>query len=296
VLINGKSLGTTTLFIWDNSSQVKVYSVEVTADAPALQRYLRGAMPEEDIAVSSSGNSVTLSGSVRDANSVARAVEIAKGSGATVIDNLVAPPAVQVMLQVRFAEINRTALRQFSAKYFTLNPQDLSDDNADYSGDLSGADGTINFLMQNGLDASIRAALRYLETKGDFRSLAEPNLMTLPGREATFLAGGRFPFPTLQTVTGGGVSGAVTITFEEFGVKLKFTPNITRSGAIRLKLEPEVSHRLRQRPGDLGLLDPHYPHPEGGHRGGAARGAVPGHRRAARQRQHRQHQQDSGAG
>jgi pilus assembly protein CpaC len=99
-------------------------------------------MPEEDIAVSSSGNSVTLSGSVRDANSVARAVEIANGSGATVIDNLVAPPAVQVMLQVRFAEINRTALRQFSAKYFTLNPQDLSDDNADYSGDLSGADGT----------------------------------------------------------------------------------------------------------------------------------------------------------
>jgi len=241
VLINGKGLGTTTLFIWDNTSQVKVYSVEVTADAPALQRYLRGAMPEEDIAVSSSGNSVTLSGSVKDANSVARAVEIARGSGATVIDNLVAPPAVQVMLQVRFAEINRTALRQFSAKYFTLNPQNLSDNTADYSGDLSGADGTINFLMQNGLDASIRAALRYLETKGDFRSLAEPNLMTLPGKEATFLAGGRFPFPTLQTVTSGAASGAVTITFEEFGVKLKFTPNITRSGAIRLKLEPEVS-------------------------------------------------------
>jgi pilus assembly protein CpaC len=83
VLINGKGLGTTTLFIWDNSSQVKVYSVEVTADAPALQRYLRNAMPDEDITVSSSGNSVTLSGTVKDANSVARAVEIAKGSGAT---------------------------------------------------------------------------------------------------------------------------------------------------------------------------------------------------------------------
>ena len=240
VLINGKGLGTTTLFIWDNSSQVKVYSVEVTADAPALQRYLRGAMPDEDIAVSSSGNSVTLSGTVKDANSVARAVEIAKGSGAAVIDNLVAPPAVQVMLQVRFAEVNRTALRAFSARYLTRNPQDLSDNNADYSGNVSGADGAINFLMANP-NASISTAIRYLQTKGDFRSLAEPNLMTLPGREATFLAGGRFPFPTLQTATGGGSSGAVTITFEEFGVRLRFTPTITRSGAIRLKLEPEVS-------------------------------------------------------
>jgi pilus assembly protein CpaC len=152
----------------------------------------------------------------------------------------VAPAAVQVLLQVRFAEINRTALKTFAARYLTRNPQDLSDNNADYSGNLSGADGTINFLMQNP-NASISAALRYLESKGDFRSLAEPNLMTLPGREATFLAGGRFPFPTLQTATSGGGSGAVTITFEEFGVKLKFTPNITRSGAIRLKLEPEVS-------------------------------------------------------
>ena len=240
VLINGKGLGTTTLFIWDNSSQVKVYSVEVTADAPALQRYLRNAMPEEDITVSSSGNSVTLSGTVKDANSVARAVEIAKGSGATVIDNLVAPQAVQVLLKVRFAEVNRTALRSFAARYLTRNPQDLSDNNADYSGDLAGSDGIINFLMSSP-NSSISAALRFLQTKGDFRSLAEPNLMTLPGQEATFLAGGRFPFPTLQSVTSGAASGAVTITFEEFGVRLKFTPTITRSGAIRLKLEPEVS-------------------------------------------------------
>jgi pilus assembly protein CpaC len=146
------------------------------------------------------------------------------------------------MLKVRFAEVNRTALRSFAARYLTRNPQDLSDDNDNYSGDISGSDGVINFLMSS-TDAShfINTALRYLQTRGEFRSLAEPNLMTLPGQEATFLAGGRFPFPTLQTVTSGAASGAVTITFEEFGVRLKFTPNITRSGAIRLKLEPEVS-------------------------------------------------------
>ncbi len=115
VILNGKGLGTTTLFVWDNASQVRVYSVEVTADAPGLERYLRSLMPDEDIQVSSSGNSITLSGTVKDPNTVARAVQIATTTGATVIDNLIAPPAVQVLLKVRFAEINRTVLKDWSA-------------------------------------------------------------------------------------------------------------------------------------------------------------------------------------
>ena len=115
VILNGKGLGTTTLFVWDNSSQVRVYSVEVTADAPGLERYLRSLMPDEDIQVSASGNSVTLSGTVKDPNTVARATQIAQGTGAQVIDNLIAPPAVQVLLKVRFAEINRTVLKDWAA-------------------------------------------------------------------------------------------------------------------------------------------------------------------------------------
>jgi Flp pilus assembly secretin CpaC len=122
VLINGKSLGTTTLLIWDNSGQVRVNSVEVTADAPGLQRFLKQLMPDEDIQVSASGNAVTISGSVKDPNSVARAVDVAKASGATIIDNLVAPQAVQVLVRVRFAEINRTALRDWATRFSTLNP------------------------------------------------------------------------------------------------------------------------------------------------------------------------------
>ena len=236
VVINGKTVGSTTLFVWDNSGAVRVYAIEVTADAPSLQRFIRGAMPDESIEVTASGNSVTLSGEVKDPNSVARAVEIAKGSGATIIDNLVAPPAVQVQVQVRFAEINRRAFRQWSARYLTRNPQDLSDD-GNYSGSADNSDGTIEFLLQNP-NANIQAFLQFLAGRGDFRSLAEPNLMTLPGKEAYFLAGGRFPFPSVQ---GGGAGNAVSIQFEEFGVRLRFTPTITRSGAIRLKLEPEVS-------------------------------------------------------
>ncbi len=133
VLINGKGLGTTTLLIWDNSGQVRVNSVEVTADAPGLQRFLKQLMPDEDIQVSASGNTVTVSGNVKDPNSVARAIDIAKGSGATIIDNLVAPQAIQVLVRVRFAEINRTALKDWSSRFSTLNPHKLDDD-GDYLG------------------------------------------------------------------------------------------------------------------------------------------------------------------
>ena len=240
VVINGKGLGSTTLLIWDNSTQVKVYSVEVTADAPALERYLRQVMPDEQITVTASGNSVTLSGSVKDPNSVGRAIDIARGSGATIIDNLVAPPAVQVLLRVRFAEINRSVLRRWSTQLSTVNPQNLSG-NGNYTASTNpGSTATsISFLLDNlPGNPNFQALVNAAEQRGDFRDLAEPNLMTLPGKEAYFLAGGRFPFPAVQ---GGGSSNAIGIQFEEFGVRLRFTPTITRSGAIRLKLQPEVS-------------------------------------------------------
>jgi pilus assembly protein CpaC len=237
VILNGKGLGTTTLFVWDNSSQVRVYSVEVTADAPGLERYLRSLMPDEDIQVSASGNSITLSGTVKDPNTVARATQIASGTGAQVIDNLIAPPAVQVLLKVRFAEINRTALKDWAARLRTLNPQDLSD-NGNWSGftEPSAATQTIGFLLDSG-NSEIEALVQAAVAKGDLRTLAEPNLLTLPGKEAYFLAGGEFPYPTVQS----GTSNAISIVFKEFGIKLRFTPNIARNGAIRLNVKPEVS-------------------------------------------------------
>ena len=70
--------------------------------------------------------------------------------------------------------------------------------------------------------------------------LAEPNLITQSGKEANFLAGGQFPYPVLQSVTSGS-SGAITIQFKEFGVRLSFTPTITPDGLIHLKVQPEVS-------------------------------------------------------
>lgn len=242
LLINGKGLGSTSLIVWETGAGPKLYSLEVTIDTPALERYLAEALPGEQIQVKASGNQVTLAGTVKDPVSVDRAVDIAKGTGVSaVVNNLVAPPAVQVLLQVRFAEVSRSNLKDFSTALSTLNPQDLSSD-GDWLGE-SISDGLVRILLSNP-NANIEAIINASITKGVLKSLAEPNLLTLPGKEASFLAGGEFPYPTVQSVSGGGGiggAGAVTITFREFGVRLKFTPDIMQSGAIRLKVAPEVS-------------------------------------------------------
>jgi pilus assembly protein CpaC len=242
VLINGKTLGTTSLFLWDNSGAIKLYSVEVTADAPGLQRYLSSVLVGESIDVMASGNVVTLSGQVRDASVANRAVEIAKGSGATIVDNLSTPEAVQVLLRVRFAEVNKSAIKEFRSQLATLNPHHL-DDRGDWIGSSNTgeggtfSDGIVDLGLFNA-NASIELLIRALTSRGLLKSLAEPNLIALPGREATFLAGGEFPYPAVQ---GGGANNAVSIVFKEFGIRLKFTPTITRGGSIRLKVAPEVS-------------------------------------------------------
>jgi len=239
VLVSGKSLGVTSLLVWGNDGQVKLYSVEVAADAPGLERYLDAVLPGEKISVSATGNSVTLSGQVRDASVATRAVEVANGTGAVVIDNLSIPTATQVMLKVRFAEISRSALEEWSSRLSTLNPHKLSD-NGDWQGTTS-SDGNIFFNLSSP-GSSLTAAIRWLKGRGDFKDLAEPNLLALPGKEASFLAGGEFPYPTVQSGgVGGGASNAVSITFREFGIKLRFTPTIMRNGNIRLKVAPEVS-------------------------------------------------------
>ena len=235
VLVNGKTLGTTSLVLWDNAGTPRLYSVEVTADAPGLERYLTALMPQEKISVSASGNSVTLSGNVKDPNSVTRAIEVAKSTGAVIVDNMVAPIAVQVLLQVRFAEISRSASKEFNAVFNARNTDELRG-NLNWEGNTA-SEGSLRALVSSP-GASIEALIDASKRKGQFRSLAEPNLLTVPGKEAYFLAGGEFPFPTLQS---GNATGGITIVFKDFGIKLRFTPTITRSGAIRLKLAPEVS-------------------------------------------------------
>jgi pilus assembly protein CpaC len=236
VLINGKNLGTTTFVAWDSQGGRRIYGVEVTADAGALKRALTTLYPNENIDVSASGNTLTLSGRVSSAFVARRALELAKGSGAVVIDNLQTPSPSQILLHVRFAEVNRTAIQSLGNHLLdVLNPHEATV-NSNWRGSTN-SDGTVELsLISN--RSTLHALIKALSETGDYRSLAEPTLLALDGHEASFLAGGEFPFPTVQ---GAQNNNAVSIEWREFGVRLNFTPTVTNIGNIRLDIAPEVS-------------------------------------------------------
>jgi pilus assembly protein CpaC len=235
VLVNAASLGTTTLIIWDQTNVRRVYTVEVSADAAALERTIQSLFPGEQVRITATGSTVILTGAVTDTRVARQVLALAQATGAQVIDNLTAPPAQQVLLQVRVAEVSRNAIREFSSQLTALNPQDLTGD--EQLGIETISDGLVRLFL-SGPDAQFDAVFRALRTTGEVRTLAEPNLIAMDGAPASFLAGGEFPFPVVQAGEG---AARVTIQWREFGVRLNFTPFLTGGGNIRLQVEPEVS-------------------------------------------------------
>jgi len=236
VLINGLGLGTTSLFLWDSAGGRRHYSVEVTADVASLQRRLDHLFPDENISVTAEGNTVILDGSVSEERIARRANELAVATGAQVLDNLQAPAPRQILLEVRFAEVARDAISRLGPNVIrTTNPHRLSS-GGDWTGGTD-SDGILDLSLISS-DARLSMIIKALKSTGDFRSLAEPNLLAVDGQEASFLAGGEFPFPTVQ---GGASSNAITVEWREFGVRLRFTPRVTNVGNIRLTIAPEVS-------------------------------------------------------
>jgi pilus assembly protein CpaC len=254
VLLNGKETGTTSLVLWDAGGRRELFAVEVTADAVALERQLRVLFPTEEIGVSATGNTFILTGNVSESTIARRAVEIAESSGLEVVDNMQVPAPYQVLLQVRFAEVSRSALKQAGINILRVDPLNLRGDDegslstgrftppaANFINDPGGPEQTFSdvvnlYLFDRG--TQVGAFIRALQSQGMFRSLAEPNLLALDGKEASFLAGGEFPYPVPQSSATGQT---ITIVFKEFGIRLKFTPQITNSGNIKLKVAPEVS-------------------------------------------------------
>ena len=236
VLVNAKALGTTTLIIWDTGGGRRTTTIEVTVNAAALERQFRTLFPGEAISVAATGGTVVVSGTARSPRSAALALQLARATGATVVDNLVSPASQQVLLQVRFAEVTRSALDELRTT--------LSVTNADRARGLDRSvvetiSDELFRLMLFGSDASLDATIEAQRTRGEFRSLAEPNLLALDGAEASFLAGGEFPYPVVQG--GDANTSRVTIVFKEFGVRLNFVPQVTGAGNVRLRVAPEVS-------------------------------------------------------
>lgn len=243
IIILGVAVGTTNLFIWTIDGAVLSYAIEVTPDVGPLREQIQTIFPEANITVTASGNAVILTGAVRDPAVVRRVLQLAEATGAEIINNIQAPTAEQILLHVRFAEIDRSALSRLGVDLFVSNAGGLeqvveSDSRTDFE---TLSEGIVRLFL-TGRDAQLDAVIRALRSSGEFRSLAEPNLLAIEGEEATFLAGGEFPYPTVQSGVGSvGGQAAISITFKEFGVRLSFTPTVTPSGTIRLRVAPEVS-------------------------------------------------------
>ena len=257
LLVHGKSPGTISMFVWDRMGAIKTFEVVVRRDLSSLVEQVKKLFPGEDITVAGSGKDVVLSGTVTTKYVIDKAAEVAGGyveKKENVVNLLKQQEGVasnQIMLKVRFAEVSRNALQelgvsffmdnrnarwfgrsttqQFAAPYFDKNqPSAALDDTMVFSDYLN----LFLFDAKN----SIGAAVKALQSKGVFQSLAEPNLIATNGKEASFLAGGEFPYPVPQ-----GNFGSFTIHFKEYGVRLTFTPTMVGGDLINLKLKPEVS-------------------------------------------------------
>lgn len=249
IVVNGKQAGTSSLITWGTDGEIRRYEVKITVDARTLQKDLDLYFPDEPIQATSTGETVVLSGRVSDPTVARKAVTLAEniGDDVKVMNNIAVPDKQQILLRVRFAEVNRSAMKEFSADFIHVDEETGVGDASIGVGGASGSfpgggpaktlsDAVNFFLFHEGLN--LASFVRALRSHGMFRSLAEPNLLAAPGDTASFLAGGEFPFPVVQS---GSQSGAVSIAFREFGIRLNFLPNITNSGAIRLNVKPEVS-------------------------------------------------------
>jgi pilus assembly protein CpaC len=261
--IQGKGLGTTSISVFNQNMQlVELLDVEVAIDTQTLQGKIRGETRSDSIRVLSDNGAIVLTGVAPNAPIADRAVTIAQSAGGTVINQMTVAPTQQVMLKVRFLEADRTAERDLAINWFGTNgsktrgfstglgiPLALPGDNTGIgvissAGALVGSTGIpfatvlANLVSNNSvkLDVMISA----LENKNLVRALAEPDLVTVSGEKATFLAGGEFPVPQVaSTTTGQGVTP--TFQFEQFGVGLDFVPTVLEHGVISLRLAPSVS-------------------------------------------------------
>ncbi len=264
ILITAKKPGSTQMIVWDDADRSQVIDVNVTADMNTLQDQLKAMFPETNIQVAQLNGAIALRGHVPNTETAEQAAAVASPYSPKVLNLMEVSGGKQVMLQVRFAEVSRTAVSQLGVNGNYISGGFLGGSNigqVNPSGRLlnSGTVGTsagINGVALDGATAVNPSVTLYgagqignfyleyfiqaLRSNNLLRTLAEPNLLTISGQKAEFLAGGKFPVPVTQ---GGGGSGgvAVTVEYREYGVHLLFVPVILGNGKIRLKVAPEVS-------------------------------------------------------
>ncbi|GKQ49716.1 type II and III secretion system protein family protein [Bradyrhizobium sp. Ce-3] len=287
IYVQGKRTGTTNVILFDSGmKQIGILDVEVTLDIGNLQQNIQAGTGTRGIRVSASEGQVVLSGTAADAVAAERAMTIAQGSipkDAIVVNAMSVAAPQQVMLEVRFLEVNRDAGRDLGVNLYAANANGTNVANTGLGGAVPGAVGRapiggvngnvgspptgslpilgtlgtlagtaggvaplpfgslLTSIVRTSNGGSVDLLISALETKGLARRLAEPNLTTLSGDAARFLAGGEFPVPVASTAGTAGLVPTITIEFKKFGVELAFVPTVLSRGVINLRVEPSVS-------------------------------------------------------
>ncbi|HEY3441786.1 MAG TPA: pilus assembly protein N-terminal domain-containing protein [Paludibaculum sp.] len=257
IVLNGKTPGQTTVIVWQKGGNRLLFDVNVTVRADkridGLRRELEKELPDQDVKINLDGETVYLRGTVNTLVASDRAVAIASGLGKDVklvnLLNINVPEGEpQILLRVKFANVDRTIGKDLGVNLFstgagnTIGRTTTGQFSAPSVTSATAAGGVFNladalniFLFRPEID--LGATIKALETNKMIEMLAEPNVLAANGKEASFLAGGEYPYPVVQ----GGAIATVSIQFREFGVRLNFTPYLTSRGTIRLRVAPEVS-------------------------------------------------------
>ena len=261
VYLLGKKIGTTNVSILDADKRlVGLIDVEVRPDVQAIASQVRQSTGDAHLTVDSQGERVLLGGVAADAPTVDRAMQVAP-AGTVNLTQVRSPQ--QVMLKVRFVEVNRNADREVGIRFQSAGRNSIiSTGVSGTSTPVSGSSATAGLLtstLGTALSAATSGAVPFgtivqsfggasnqldvfigaLESRGLLRRLAEPNLIANSGEKAEFLAGGEIPIPIASQTYSGAAQ--ITVTYKEFGVKLAFTPTVLKNSQIHLELEPEVS-------------------------------------------------------
>ena len=266
ILVHGRAAGEVSLLIWDELERSRSFDLRVDVDVSTAAEEEKRVFPDEQITVSPSRSAIVLSGHVSTEDVSKRAGMIAEAYSKNVVNVLTFGPvgAQEVLLEVKFAEVDRSAVTPLGTNIFDLRKgntvalsqtgqfgslqvhntaQTTTTTGNSTTTTTTATPPTVNIsdflnLFIARTDIPIGAVIKALQQKNLLQILAEPNLIAVNGKEASFLAGGEFPFPIVQP--GAGFT-AVTISFKEFGVQLKFTPVIMPNGNIHLKVAPSVS-------------------------------------------------------
>ena len=268
LVITAKAAGSSSLLLWDESSNARIVDVYADIDAAGLRESIRSSHPNEQVEIVAEQGRIVITGNPTNKAAADDIVRLAGLYSKNIVDSMVvqAPPrAKQVMLKVQFLEVDRTKLQQFGINILSTGATNtIGTTTTGQFGSPSLASGTITSasstqtttgtlatsaaaLTVNNLlnififrpDINLGATIQALQQKNVAEILAEPNLLARSGEPAKFLAGGEFPVPVVQ---GGSANGsAITIIFKPFGVKLEFVGTIEPDGVIRLKIAPEVS-------------------------------------------------------